>query len=355
MAHLPSFRRLTRAFIVTGVVGLAALYLKAYVLLIPLAVGVAFYLFSDSYDRMSAWLSVRPTAAKFTLSWLWAFAVGLALAFFVAHFVVSLTTLTVPGEGPALCLIYRLEYGIAREGDDPDRYHRTERLGVMHRGDRAWCDTPEGPLALRLSALPGDTVTIVDNALYIGGDLQDASQVVASYAIGKRVDEATLQGILAAQVGPDEHRVNPDQVRKWHHRLPTPYDSTLTVRLPVQMRAQLWDEETYSPLFANLDDQRIYPHNPYYLWNAAQWGPMRMPRRGDKIRLDPANVALYGPLVMRQENHELSVDSAATYTFRQSYYLALSDDRDLINDCRSYGPLPEAKIVSRAYLLFHEP
>lgn len=350
--HIPSRRRLLRAFIVSGVVGLAAVYLRAYALLIPLGVCVAFYLFSDSYDRMSAYLSDQPSVSKFLLSWLWALCVGLGVAAFVSHFVVSLTRLTIPGEGDALCLVYRLKYGTPREAEDPERYHRTERLGVMQRGDRALCETPEGPLALRLCALPGDSVQIIDNALFIGSDLADASQVTARYAICKRASEAMLQGILAAQVAPDTARVTPQQIERFRRRTPSPYDTVPEVRLPVQMRAQLWQDDTYAPLFANLHDARLYPYNVCYQWNAAQWGPLRLPRKGDEMALTLANVALYGPMVERWEHQRLEVAPDKHYSFRMSYCLCLNDDREVVNDSRLFGPLPEAAVVSRAYKLF---
>ncbi len=337
-------RRGFRSLIVGVPLVVAALWIKAYFLIILIVAAALIYTCWGRELGIIHWLGglLPQRVAEFLRPWWyrarrseivsWCFAAVLAagVGVYVWTFLFELAECTVVGEGEVWCLINKTKYGVVVNTGNTGDYRRTYALGHIARGDIAVVGTPEGRLIERIVALPGDTVKISNASLSIDGVRADDKKAVASYRIfGKLefVEERELKQQLL------------------------PSSDSLHVRMPVSIRETNWAHKTYVDVFRNYADQRCYPGNFSYLWNAYQWGPMKMPHRGDKIRLTVANVRLYGPLVEKYEHVALKVDKSSYYTFKQDYYFVLQDDRDILNDSRVYGPVPERAIIGRAITL----
>ncbi len=121
------------------------------------------------------------------------------------------------------------------------------------------------------------------------------------------------------------------------------------------------------PPNAQFIGQRVQPGEGDYMifpqfsnFNKDNYGPIRIPRQGDIIRLDATTFPLYGSLVA-DEGHEVSlqgrevfIDGAPVqqYTVKENYYFAMGDNRDNSLDSRFWGFLPEKDLVGQALMVY---
>ncbi|NTV02140.1 MAG: signal peptidase I [Chlorobiaceae bacterium] len=124
------------------------------------------------------------------------------------------------------------------------------------------------------------------------------------------------------------------------------------VRLPQQ--AQFIGNE----MPPGLADFQIFPSLSDY--NKDNYGPIRVPRKGDVVRLNQATFPLYRDLIA-DEGHEVSMIGArvyvdgmsqSTYTVGKNYYFAMGDNRDNSLDSRYWGFLPESDVVGQALMVY---
>ena len=113
-----------------------------------------------------------------------------------------------------------------------------------------------------------------------------------------------------------------------------------------------------SRMAAGEGDYMIFPQFSDY--NKDNYGPIRIPRKGDVLRLTPATYPLYSSLIA-DEGHEVSLQGrtvfidgspAQNYTVRSNYFFAMGDNRDNSLDSRFWGFLPEKDIVGQALMVY---
>ncbi len=322
-----------------------AVWVKLYFLILPLVVGVWFYLYSKQWERMRRMLDRIPPKRRRVTSWVTAFVVAQVIVNYVMLYFVDLGRYTMPWEGEVLTVVNKAKYGAICHGDDVERYYRTCRVGKIERNDWAVVQVPtddgeRAEIILRVVARPGETVELRDGAAYVDGEMVDKSgHVTARYNMVSGTSQKALRTM------------------RQQCQLDSLDDTARDIEMPVVRRENEWKPYTTSAQLRNMTDLRLYPHDRAYHWNAMHWGPLRMPRKGDSIELTPLNVALYGPMVAENEGAKIEMrDGKATvdgreaerYTFRCDYYFCLCDRREVCNDSRLYGPIPENRIVGSA-------
>ncbi len=97
-------------------------------------------------------------------------------------------------------------------------------------------------------------------------------------------------------------------------------------------------------------------------WTQDNFGPLYVPRAGDKIRLNTQNLMHYqyailnfeGNLNAKVENDKLYIEGkeVSEYTFRQNYYFMIGDNRHNSEDSRYWGFVPEDHIVGKALFVW---
>jgi len=105
-------------------------------------------------------------------------------------------------------------------------------------------------------------------------------------------------------------------------------------------------------------DYMIFPQ--FSNFNKDNYGPIRIPRKGDVIRMSATTFPLYSSLVA-DEGHDVSlmgrevfVDGAPVqqYTVKENYFFAMGDNRDNSLDSRFWGFLPEKDLLGQALMVY---
>ena len=107
-------------------------------------------------------------------------------------------------------------------------------------------------------------------------------------------------------------------------------------------------------------DPMAYPASGNFDWNADFYGPLYIPKKGDKISLSDDNIDLYLRCI-ESENGKVTRDDSGlmingqlttTYQFKENYFFMMGDNRHDSLDSRFWGLVPEKLIIGKAMYLY---
>lgn len=109
-------------------------------------------------------------------------------------------------------------------------------------------------------------------------------------------------------------------------------------------------------------DEDIFPSLKFGPWNADNFGPITIPKKGMRIAINDSTLNIYGETIKLYEHNEnvqlgkntLTIDnkSVEAYTFKQNYYFMMGDNRNDSLDSRYWGFVPEDHIVGKALFIW---
>ena len=203
----------------------------------------------------------------------------------------------------------------------------------------------------RCVGLPGQTLQIKDKVIYLDGKVNpDAKNVQYKYHVDLKSND--LPADVCYDLG-----LSMDDVNEMYQKGEIP--------LTRAAKEALEKLTAYVNSVTPVEEREtgfLYPQNGYTGWTCDNYGPIWIPKKGEKIKLTLENLPIYERPIRTYEGNTLEVTSEGKilingketdeYTFQMDYYWMQGDNRHCSADSRYWGFVPEDHIVGKPIVIW---
>ena len=190
----------------------------------------------------------------------------------------------------------------------------------------------------RCVGTPGDSLQIIDNVVYVNGEQEPFREgVQLNYLV--HTDGHIFGGKYLDKLGVSMADRMQIDAQTWHFPLTQAMKEALRQN-PHVLAIEVEPEERGGA---------VYPlgHNE---WTRDNYGPIYIPRKGDKILITEENYWIYKRIADAYEFKPIAIGSE--YEFEMDYYWMQGDNRHNSADSRYWGFVPEDHIVGRPVFIW---